>query len=210
MLSPFEDERSRALRQQLQAAFCVFDFVRLTVEPGVAVDQAVHRQGLQHLYQYLMAERREGLEKLRQDPRYADVGVTPMRWEQERAVPEPLSPLQVRQMVREDLEQEGPLALYRAFCQPPYGLRFPGGAEQARQAYGQWLDLLGLDPEQQPHVINWVGNLEVDYQAPAMGPHLLPWSEYFDEGLEWWGVWCLTVWNPVRRTLSMLAASSTD
>ena len=72
------------------------------------------------------------------------------------------------------------------------------------------LDVLGLDPEQQPQVINWVGNLELDCQAPDMGPHLLPWSDYFDEGLEWWGVWCLTVWNPVRRTLSVLAASATD
>ena len=45
-------------------------------------------------------------------------------------------------------------------------------------------ELLGLDPEQQPQVINWVGNLELDCQAPDMGPHLQPWSDYFDEGLE--------------------------
>ncbi|WP_404939256.1 hypothetical protein P7C00_12525 [Pseudomonas sp. JDS08PS003] len=209
MLSPFEDEHSRALRQQLQAAFCVFDFVRLTVEPGVEVNQALHRQGLQYLYQHLMASRREALEKLRQDPRYADVGEPQLRWEAERALPEVLSQEQVRQLVCENLEQQD-LALYRAFRQPPYGLHFPGGAEQARQVYGQWLDLLGLDPEQQPQVINWVGNLELDCQAPDMGPHLQPWSEYFDEGLEWWGVWCLTVWNPERRTLSVLAASATD
>ncbi|WP_246888733.1 hypothetical protein [Pseudomonas chlororaphis] len=137
MLTQVEDEHSQALRQQLEAAFCVFDFVRLAVEPGVEVNQALHRQGLQHLYQQLMVRRREAWEKLRQDLRYTDVGEPQMRWEQERALPELLSPQQVRQMVREDLEQQGPLALYRAFCQPPYGLHFPGGAGQARQAYGQ-------------------------------------------------------------------------
>ncbi|MGE8351721.1 MAG: hypothetical protein ACN6P5_14385 [Pseudomonas protegens] len=209
LLTRMEDEHCRALRQQLKEGYCVFDFVVLAVEPEAEVDQALHRQGLQHLYLQLMAERRERWEKLRQDPPYADVGLTSMRWEQERAVPELLSQEQVRQLVCENLEQQD-LALYRAFRQPPYGLHFPGGAEQARQVYGQWLDLLGLDPEQQPQVINWVGNLELDCQAPDMGPHLLPWSDYFDEGLEWWGVWCLTVWNPVRRTLSVLAASATD
>ena len=102
MLTLVEDEHSQALRQQLEAAFCVFDFVRLAVEPGVEVNQALHRQGLQHLYQYLMARRREAWKKLRQDPRYADVGEPQMRWEPERALPERLSPQQVRQLVCED------------------------------------------------------------------------------------------------------------
>lgn len=209
LLTRMEDEHCRALRQQLKEVYCVFDFVVLAVEPEAEVDQALHRQGLQHLYLQLMAERRERWETLRQDPRYADVGLTSMRWEQERAVPEALSQEQVRQLVCENLEPQE-WALFQAFYDPPYGTQFPGGIEQARQAFGHWLQVLGLDPAEGPHVINWVGNLELDFLAPDMGPHLLPWSDYFDEGLEWWGVWCLTVWNPVRRTLSVLAASATD
>ncbi|QNH80581.1 hypothetical protein GGD92_08260 [Pseudomonas protegens] len=209
MLTRMEDEHCRALRQQLKQVYCVFDFVVLAVEAEAEVDQALHRQGLQHLYLQLMAERRERWEILRQDPRYADVGLTSMRWEQERAVPEALGQEQVRQLVCENLEPQE-WALFQAFYDPPYGTQFPGGIEQARQAFGHWLQVLGLDPAEGPHVINWVGNLELDFLAPDMGPHLLPWSDYFDEGLEWWGVWCLTVWNPVRRTLSVLAASATD
>ncbi|MDF2398928.1 hypothetical protein GWQ44_25555 [Pseudomonas sp. 3MA1] len=209
MLTRMEDEHCRALRQLLKEVYCVFDFVVLAVEPEAEVDQALHRQGLQHLYLQLMAERRERWEILRQDPRYADVGLTSMRWEQERAVPEALGQEQVRQLVCENLEPQE-WALFQAFYDPPYGTQFPGGIEQARQAFGHWLQVLGLDPAEGPHVINWVGNLELDFLAPDMGPHLLPWSDYFDEGLEWWGVWCLTVWNPVRRTLSVLAASATD
>lgn len=209
LLTRMEDEHGRALRQQLKEAYCVFDFVVLAVEAEALVDQALHRQGLQHLYLQLMAERRERWETLRQDPRYADVGLTSMRWEQERAVPEALGQEQVRQLVCENLEPQE-WALFQAFYDPPYGTQFPGGIEQARQAFGHWLQVLGLDPAEGPHVINWVGNLELDFLAPDMGPHLLPWSDYFDEGLEWWGVWCLTVWNPVRRTLSVLAASATD
>ncbi|WP_260620613.1 hypothetical protein [Pseudomonas protegens] len=209
LLTRMEDEHCRALRQQLKQVYCVFDFVVLAVEAEAEVDQALHRQGLQHLYLQLMAERRERWEILRQDPRYADVGLTSMRWEQERAVPEALGQEQVRQLVCENLEPQE-WALFQAFYDPPYGTQFPGGIEQARQAFGHWLQVLGLDPAEGPHVINWVGNLELDFLAPDMGPHLLPWSDYFDEGLEWWGVWCLTVWNPVRRTLSVLAASATD
>ncbi|WP_300246853.1 hypothetical protein [Pseudomonas sp.] len=209
LLTRMEDEHCRALRQLLKEVYCVFDFVVLAVEPEAEVDQALHRQGLQHLYLQLMAERRERWETLRQDPRYADVGLTSMRWEQERAVPEALSQEQVRQLVCENLEPQE-WALFQAFYDPPYGTQFPGSIEQARQAFGHWLQLLGLDPAEGPHVINWVGNLELDFLAPDMGPHLQPWSDYFDEGLEWWGVWCLTVWNPVRRTLSVLAASATD
>ncbi|MDP9534984.1 hypothetical protein Q7L38_20645 [Pseudomonas protegens] len=209
LLTRMEDEHCRALRQQLKDVYCVFDFVVLAVEPEAEVDQALHRQGLQHLYLQLMAERRERWETLRQDPCYADVGLTSMRWEQERAVPEALGQEQVRQLVCENLEPQE-WALFQAFYDPPYGTQFPGGIEQARQAFGHWLQMLGLDPAEGPHVINWVGNLELDFLAPDMGPHLLPWSDYFDEGLEWWGVWCLTVWNPVRRTLSVLAASTTD
>ncbi|WP_167659284.1 hypothetical protein [Pseudomonas fluorescens] len=35
-------------------------------------------------------------------------------------------------------------------------------------------------------------------------------QDYFDDGPEWWGVWCLSIWNPKRGTLAVLAASTTD
>ncbi|MGE8415089.1 MAG: hypothetical protein ACN6QY_22275 [Pseudomonas sp.] len=209
LLTRIEDEHCRTLRRQLKEVSCVFEFVVLAVEPAAVVDEALHRQGLQHLYLHLLAEYRERWEKLRQDPRYADVVEPQLRWDAGRAVPKLLSQQQVRQLACESLEQQD-WALYRAFYDPPYGPEFPGGVEQARLVFGQWLQVLGLDPGEQPQVIDWVGNLELEWLEPEVGPHWLPWSEYFDAGLEWWGVWCLTVWNPERRTLSVLAASATD
>jgi hypothetical protein len=52
-------------------------------------------------------------------------------------------------------------------------------------------------------VRDWVGD-------PQREPGRSAWSPYFDDGKEWWGIWCLTVWNPRRRTLSAMMASQTD
>ncbi|RBH45137.1 hypothetical protein C3F00_037865, partial [Pseudomonas sp. MWU13-2860] len=87
MLTRMEDEHCRALRQLLKEVYCVFDFVVLAVEPEAEVYQALHRQGLQHLYQHLMATRREAWKKLRQDPRYSAWGEPQMRWEPARELP---------------------------------------------------------------------------------------------------------------------------
>ena len=32
----------------------------------------------------------------------------------------------------------------------------------------------------------------------------------FNAGLEWWGIWCLTIHHPRRQTVAALAASATD
>ena len=36
------------------------------------------------------------------------------------------------------------------------------------------------------------------------------WSNYFDDGLEWWGAYYWTVFNPGRDTFVVVAASATD
>ncbi|MOA62241.1 hypothetical protein D3C78_1875990 [compost metagenome] len=59
--------------------------------------------------------------------------------------------------------------------------------------------------------MSWVDNFNLNWTASdEYDPAREPWSDYFDDGLEWWGVWCLSIWNPKRRTLAVLAASTTD
>jgi hypothetical protein len=62
---------------------------------------------------------------------------------------------------------------------------------------------VGLLPNHDIEVLDWVGD-------PLMEPERSNWSKYFEDGKEWWGIWCLTVWNPRRQTLAALIASSTD
>ena len=52
-------------------------------------------------------------------------------------------------------------------------------------------------------VLDWVGDVDAH-------PERSDWSNYFDAGKEWWGIWCTTIWNPSTRTLAAIAASSTD
>ena len=48
----------------------------------------------------------------------------------------------------------------------------------------------------------------LDY--PEREPERSTWSAYFEDGKEWWGIWCFTVWNPRRGTLAAVMASTTD
>lgn len=211
LLTPIEHEQSQALRRQMEEALCVFDFTVLAVAPQANVDLELHRQALTVLYRQLQDERREALRRMREDPRYADIGEgEPMRWEVERAQPRVLDAEQIRQLTL--LKPAGDsLALYPAFSDPPYGTQFAERGGQPEVVFQQWLALLGLEPDAGLVVIDWVSNLELEWVTEVrVGPEMPPWSAYFNDGLEWWGVWCLSIWNPRRRTLAVLMASATD
>ncbi|SFP99589.1 hypothetical protein [Ralstonia sp. NFACC01] len=109
----------------------------------------------------------------------------------DRACPRSLGASEVRAL----MEEGG--VLERAFLDPPYGAKL--GAKDLRD----WLVMLCLLPDDELDVADWVGN-------PDEAPERSAWSDYFDAGKEWWGIWCLTAYNPRCRTLCVLAASTTD
>lgn len=99
------------------------------------------------------------------------------------------------------------LRLYRAFNNPPYGLH--GLSDADRLAL--WTDFCtqtGLLPQAHPQVFDWIRH-EV-YAGHRRQPVSHPLSNYFDDGLEWWGVWCLTVYSATSHTLAAIVASATD
>lgn len=80
--------------------------------------------------------------------------------------------------------------LYRAFNEPPYGL--------------------GSLPEADRRAL-WADFCENSYNHNGRAQYSRhPLSNYFDAGLEWWGIWCLTIHHPRRQTVAALAASATD
>ena len=81
------------------------------------------------------------------------------------------------------------IRLYRAFNEPPYGL--------------------GSLPEAGISVRDWVRHNSYNHNGRAQYSRH-PLSNYFDAGLEWWGIWCLTIHHPRRQTVAALAASATD
>lgn len=88
--------------------------------------------------------------------------------------------------------------LIHAFYHPPYGLQ-SSDIEIIKDLFTH----LGLLPNQPVQVLDWVGNFEKE-------PHRSYWCDYFDDGKEWWGIWCMTIFNQRNQTLAVLMASSTD
>ncbi|NUU38812.1 hypothetical protein, partial [Pseudomonas sp. C2B4] len=132
-------------------------------------------------------------------------------WELEKAVASPLNQEEIHNLVLTEDYIRGPLALYGHFREPPYGTEFKGGELEARSLFNEWCQVIGLEEQDDVVVINWVKGFKkewVNNDDAILGRE--SWSDYFDAGLEWWGVWCLTIWNPKRRTLSALIASTTD
>ncbi|NUT90108.1 hypothetical protein HNO91_27115 [Pseudomonas corrugata] len=211
MLKVIEQQASASLRQRMEEAGCAFEFIVLAPEVGEVITPVHHRQAVDQLF---LAIRHLWLERHRQmilDPRYADTAPPDMSWDLDKARAKPLDRQEVAQLMRTDREAHNPppFALYEAFCEPPYGTRFGDGHLQA--LFREWLGLLGLEAGVEVEVLNWVDNFNLDWLASdEPDPARAPWSDYFDDGLEWWGVWCLSIWNPRRRTLSVLAASTTD
>lgn len=88
--------------------------------------------------------------------------------------------------------------LYNKFSNPPYGLR--GTDQEKLKLWQDLVDFVGLK-EQDKNAI-----MVLDWAIHNRGN----WSSFFDDGLEWWGIWCLTIYNAKQNSLGCLIASSTD
>ncbi|XXF08114.1 hypothetical protein J3Q00_19310 [Pseudomonas sp. D2-3] len=192
MLQPMQSQRLDELRTRLEEAGYVFDFVVATLDSTATPGELEHRQALGLLFEGIEERARIWQRKLiAQDARYAQYRWPAWTADLGQARPQPLTADAVRELASEDG------LLCRNFRNPPYGT-----ALQVAD-FREWLHALRLYPEEDMQVLDWVGDAEAEPQRSA-------WSRYFDDGKEWWGIWCLTLYNPRRRTLSALAASATD
>lgn len=192
MLQPMQSQRLDELRTRLEEAGCVFDFVVTTLDPTATPGEAEHRQALQMLFQAIQNNARAWQQRLiAQDARYAKQHWPELTVDLAQARPQPFTADAIRELASEDG------LLCRNFRDPPYGTQLQVAD------FREWLQMLRLHPDEGLQVFDWVGDAHEDPQRSA-------WSDYFDDGKEWWGIWCLTLYNPRRRTLSALAASATD
>lgn len=192
MLQPMENQRTEELRARLEQAGCVFDFRVLTLAPTATPGEAEHRLALQMLFESIQERARKWqAEIIAKYPQHAHHRWPDLTPDLAQARPQTLDIEAVRELARDD----NPLC--RAFRNPPYGTQLQVAD------FREWLQVLRLYPDEELQVLDWVGDGDAE-------PHRSNWSSYFDDGKEWWGIWCLTLHNPRRRTLSALAASATD
>lgn len=191
----------KALREKLAEAGCVFDFAVYVLENGVEPSTAVHRCALELLFsdihEQLLVYHRETVKKW---PGLRDVGFFQLNYDCAAAIPEILSAEKLSDLFSCSPHPDGAPCLFSSFSDPPH--RHMKDTD-AKDLFDRWCQVLGLIPGHLPEVIDWVGN-------PELEPSRSEWSNYFEAGKEWWGIWCLTVWNPATRTLGVLAASTTD
>ncbi|MDH1262373.1 hypothetical protein [Pseudomonas sp. GD03944] len=192
MLQPMQSQRLDELRTRLEEAGCVFDFVVTTLDPTATPGEEEHRRALQILFEIIEERARLGrLELIAQDSRFAKQRWPDLTPDFAQARPTTLNHIELHELVSEDG------LLCRNFRNPPYGTQLQVAD------FREWLQMLRLYPDEELQVLDWVGDAYEEPQRSA-------WSDYFDDGKEWWGIWCLTLYNPRRRTLSALAASATD
>lgn len=190
-----------ALREKLAEAGCVFDFAVYTLEKGIDPSAALHRCALELLFadvrEQWLVNHQEAIKKF---PQFSASNFHQLDYDCAAASPEILPVEKVRDLFSCAAHPAGASCLFLSFSDPPYG--FMKDAD-AKALFDQWCQILGLIPDHLPEVIDWVGD-------PDLEPSRSEWSNYFEAGKEWWGIWCLTIWNPVTRTLGVLAASATD
>lgn len=184
-------QKHEAVRERIREAGCAFQFEVLALpescgEPG----DADHRQVLQQLFEALRAQ----YAGLRFYPELAESSP----WDSE-CVTNPADFLPGLQISEGRNLNEVTMYewLFQAFDNPPYKAKCGQGL------FADFCEATGLWPSTGIQVLDWVGD-------PDENPGRSEWSNYFDAGKEWWGIWCLTVWNPKKRTLAALAASETD
>lgn len=211
-LEVVEQEQSTLLRKQMRTAGCVFEFVVFSPISNAPINESLYRHALLGMEYFQVAKYKA--------PELAEAGsylpshfdpIPGWDWDVEGAVATPLTLDEIRNLTVMQKDMSGPTALYLAFCHPPYSARFKNGEREAQALYSEWLQLLGIEAQDDVVVINWVDNYEEKWgRLEGNTPQERPWGEYFEWGLEWWGIWCLTVWNPRKRTLSVLVASTSD
>ncbi|WP_157538915.1 hypothetical protein [Hydrogenophaga flava] len=182
------------VRKEMKASGCVFDFTVRVVEPDESVPSEIqHREVLDTLFREIR-ERNEVDCKLEFDLTHA----RPTRWGSDQIVdPRPFVPGAYASSIKPFASVTDFEWLFQSFDNPPYRAMCRQGL------FADFCEVVGLDADQEIDVLDWVGNCDAE-------PERSTWSNYFDAGKEWWGIWCLTVWNPRKRTISALAASSTD
>lgn len=210
-LKVVDQERTESLRQRMDDAGCVFEFVVVAPEGDSLIDEAMHRLALNALYEQIMASQLDWHRKLIQKLPSANYPEPSMTWASDRAIATPLSRAEIRKLTSTEDYQRGPLALYGHFREIPYLTQFQGGEAESESLFREWLELLGLEDRDDVVALNWVRGLNSGlFDHNNIASRCEPWSDYFDAGLKCWGVWCLTFWNPRRRTFGALAASATD
>jgi hypothetical protein len=211
-LSYIEQQEITAMQEAFNIAGCVFEFAVFgVIDP--AEDQAIlHKEALDRLCEQNNHSAAKTYDKL--VATYPSAGQKPFvgcEYKTELARPLEVGRADVQALCKAKMysaDERFYQAFFQALVDPPYSTRL-SKAEQV-QMFKKWCDLIGLIEADEPKVFDWVNDPAERHPTQLGNADRCAWSNYFDDGLEWWGVWCFTIWNPKKQTLAALMASATD
>ena len=179
------------LQKRISEARCVFEFTVSSVPVGVQLSESDHRHALGAFFRALQ---RQHDQRRTQYPKSGASSFFKPDFDTSMATATTVELLKVTED-EDEVESSWFGRLEKAFMDPPYGSK----ADTA--LFAEFCATTGIAPD--AVVLDWVGDRREDRRRSA-------WSNYFDAGREWWGIWCATIWNPTTCTLAVIAASSTD
>jgi hypothetical protein len=213
-LSYTEQQEIAALQAAFNKAGCVFEFAVFRVTDIFENQTALHKEVLDRLGIQVNEKAALAYDRLiTKHPRYKVKPFVGCKFETELATPIAVKPELVHALLELKPWEVGKHfygAFFQSFRKPPYGTKWDDA--QATEVFQLWTEMIGLAPSDKPQILDWVAD---PYKAPVKGfypeePERCAWSNYFQDGLEWWGVWCFTILNPRKQTMAALVASATD
>jgi hypothetical protein len=213
-LSYAEQQEITAMQAAFKEAGCVFEFAVFRVTNAATDQTALHKEALDRLCLQNNQNAAENHKRLvAMYPSMAKEPPFGCEYKTELAAPIAVKLELVPALLEMKPWEVGEhfySAFFQSFMKPPYGTKWDDA--QATAVFQQWTEMIGLALVDQPQILDWVAN---PYRASVKGfypeePERCAWSNYFRDGLEWWGVWCFTILNPKKQTLAAVMASATD
>jgi hypothetical protein len=206
-LKAVDQGKVESLRERMDDAGCIFEFVLVSPDSDVVIDEAMHRRALHELYEQIMAGQLDWHFRLVQKLPDAEYPEPTMTWDLDKAIATPLTQAQVLNLTLTEGYEPGSLTLYDHFRESANSTEFEGG-EEDNALFREWIEVLGLKDEEDVVVLNWINGVrnEGGHDDDLVSVRD-PWSEYFSSRAEERSGWCLTIWNPRLRSLSAVAAS---
>ncbi|WP_147407029.1 hypothetical protein [Pseudomonas sp. 91RF] len=209
-LTGMASSKTELLRKRLDDLGNVFEFVTIALDRDTSPDEGTHRCALAALYEQIMLSQREWHQKVIRGLPVANYPEPTMRWNLDEAVGVVLGRLQIINLLRTDTDDIQFPTLYDDFIR---SLCFPNFADRAqlgRALFAEWIDTMGLVDQSNIVVLSWVDKpTQPLMERCGESAGASAWTDFFCADHRPQRAWCLTVWNPSRRTISALAACST-
>ncbi|QXI09195.1 hypothetical protein [Pseudomonas zeae] len=197
-----------ALRTRLDDLGCSVEFLVMDVASHVSVDETLHRRILSELYDRIIDDQRKWHRKVFEALPPANYSEPTMLWNVVRASGHALSSDAIFSFQQTESLSDARPSLYEDFCNSLYLGKQRIERAEIQSLFSDWLDGLGIRDQSGIVVLNWTDAFELPASNDTAFGFSTTWTGFFCRGSLHQHGRCLTIWNPVCRTLAALTIGS--